>query len=294
MPILDGKSLAATIRQEIAQAVGAYIDKGHRKPGLVAVLVGSNPASQSYVEAKVRDCYEVGFYSNAIKLPENTSQSELLAIVHELNTDQKIDGFIVQLPLPKEIDEHKVLEAINPNKDVDGFHPENIGRMALGLPAFLPATPAGIIEMIKRSGFKTTGKSCLVIGRSNIVGMPIGLLMGRNAEPGNCTVTVAHSRTPNLAELCKQADIVIAAIGKPEFVTGEMVKEGAVVIDVGINRVENAHSSKGYSLVGDVKFDEVAPKCHLISPVPGGVGPMTRTALLLNTLQAYKRHERLS
>ena len=286
--VLDGKQLAATIRQEVQEKVAEFTAKGFRQPKLVAVLVGDDGPSETYVNAKVLDCQQVGFLSDAIRLPAQTTESELLALVKQLNDDHTVDGFIVQLPLPKHIDEQKVLMAIKPSKDVDGFHPENIGRMALDLPSFIPATPAGILEMLKRYNVPTEGKLCVVIGRSKIVGMPMSLLMSKNKFPGNCTVIQTHSRTSNLKELCAQADILIAALGRPEFVTADMVKEGATVIDVGISRISDASRTRGYRIVGDVKFEEVASKCQFISPVPGGVGPMTRTALLTNTFKAYQ------
>lgn len=287
--VLDGKELAATIRQEVRQKVAQYTAKGIRPPKLVAVLVGEDGPSETYVNAKVRDCEQVGFLSDAIRLPTQTTEAELLKLVEQLNDDPTVDGFIVQLPLPQHIDEQKILMAIDPNKDVDGFHPENIGRMALDLPSFIPATPAGILEMLQRYEVPTEGKLCVVIGRSKIVGMPMSLLMGKNKYPGNCTVIQTHSRTADLKELCAKADILIAALGRPEFVTADMVKEGATVIDVGISRMADASKARGYRIVGDVKFAEVASKCQYISPVPGGVGPMTRTALLTNTLKAYQR-----
>lgn len=287
--VLDGKELAATIRQEVRQKVAHFMAKGIRPPKLVAVLVGEDGPSETYVNAKVRDCEQVGFLSDALRLPAQTSEAELLKLVEQLNEDPEVDGFIVQLPLPQHIDEQKILMAIDPKKDVDGFHPENIGRMALDLPSFIPATPAGIIEMLQRYEVPTEGKLCVVIGRSKIVGMPMSLLMGKNKYPGNCTVIQTHSRTANLKELCAKADILIAALGRPEFVTADMVKEGATVIDVGISRIADASKTRGYRIVGDVEFTQVAPKCRYISPVPGGVGPMTRTALLTNTLKAYQR-----
>ena len=238
------------------------------------------------MDAKVKACEKVGFRSTLIERSAEITESELLDLVRTLNNDPDLDGFIVQLPLPKHIDEEKVTLAIDPRKDVDGFHPENLGRMVLGLPGYLPATPAGILVLLKHFGIKTAGKHCVVVGRSNIVGTPMSILMSRNSEPGNCTVTITHSRSKDLASITRQADILIPAIGKPEFISADMVKPGAVVVDVGIHRIEDASKKRGYRLVGDVKFDEVAPKCSWISPVPGGVGPMTITSLLLNTLKA--------
>jgi methylenetetrahydrofolate dehydrogenase (NADP+)/methenyltetrahydrofolate cyclohydrolase len=253
------------------------------------VLVGDDGASRTYVESKVKACASVGFRSSLIELPASTTESELLDLIAGLNHDRELDGFIVQLPLPKHISEEKVTLAIDPRKDVDGFHPESLGRMVLGLPGFLPATPAGIVELLRHYGVPTSGKQCVVVGRSNIVGTPMSILMSRNTEPGNCTVTLAHSRTKDLAAITRQADILIVAIGKPEFVTADMVKDGAVVVDVGIHRITDTTKKSGFRLVGDVKFDEVAPKCSWISPVPGGVGPMTITSLLQNTLKAAER-----
>ncbi len=289
MIILDGKKTAEAIKLEIKKEVEQLIKNGKKRPHLAAVLVGDNGASITYVNAKVKDCEEVGFKSTLIKLSDTTTEKELLAKIKELNSDSDLDGFIVQLPLPKHINDKKVLQAIKPNKDVDGFHPENVGKMALNLPSFLPATPYGILELIERYGIETAGKHCVVIGRSHIVGSPISILMGRNSYPGNCTVTLAHSRTNHLRELTLNADIIIAATGMPEFLTADMVKIGAVVIDVGITRIADPTKKNGYRLIGDVKYDEVAPKCGYITPVPGGVGPMTRVALLKNTLLAAKQ-----
>lgn len=288
--LIDGKATSSTIKEEIAQEVAQLTASGKRPPCLVAVIVGNDGASRTYVNAKAKACEKVGFTGTVIELPETTSEDEVLAKVHELNNDAGVDGFIVQLPLPKHIDEEKVTLAIAPHKDVDGFHPENIGRMVLGLPTYLPATPYGIVQMLDRYGIETSGKHCVVMGRSNIVGTPMSLLMSRNTKPGNCTVTITHSRTQNLHEITRSADILIVAIGKPEFVSADMVKEGAVVIDVGIHRVEDASRKSGFRLLGDVKFDEVAAKAAAITPVPGGVGPMTIASLLSNTLLAYKRH----
>jgi methylenetetrahydrofolate dehydrogenase (NADP+)/methenyltetrahydrofolate cyclohydrolase len=288
MQLIDGKKIAAEIKAEIALEVEALKALGYKTPHLAAVLVGHDGASETYVAGKVKSCGEVGFKSTLIRYEDNVPESTLLKTVHDLNNNDDIDGFIVQLPLPAHISEQKVIEAIDPRKDVDGFHPVNIGRMVLGLPAFISATPAGIIELIKRYKIPTSGKSCVVIGRSNIVGKPISILMAQKADPGDATVTICHSRTHNLNEIIKASDIVIAALGKAEFIRGDMVKEGAVVIDVGITRVKSDLTKSGYKLIGDVKFDEVAPKCSYITPVPGGVGLMTVVSLLKNTLKAAK------
>ncbi len=286
MILLDGKALSQTIKDEIATQVAQRTAAGQAPPHLAAVLVGNDPASQAYVRSKVRACEQVGFQSTLIRRDADISQRELMEIVTELNANPDIHGFIVQLPLPAHLNENEILLAIAPEKDVDGFHPMNVGLMALGMPRYLPATPYGILQMLERYNIPTEGKNCLIIGRSNIVGTPLSLLLSRKGYPGNCTVTLAHSRTQDLPELARQADILIAAIGHPKKVTAEMVKEGAVVIDVGINRVEDPATKRGYRLVGDVDFENVAPKCSYITPVPGGVGPMTVTSLLLNTLQA--------
>jgi methylenetetrahydrofolate dehydrogenase (NADP+)/methenyltetrahydrofolate cyclohydrolase len=290
--LLDGKLAAADVKLGIAEQVEKIKKHGGKVPHLAAVLVGYNGASLTYVNAKVKACEEVGFQSTLVQLPEDISEVDLLSKVNELNNDPDIDGYIVQLPLPKHINEHKVTEAIHPLKDVDGFHPENLGKMVLNLPTFLPATPFGIMKLLEINGIETAGKHCVVMGRSHIVGSPMSILMGRNTNPGNATVTMVHSRTKNLKEITLQADILIVAIGKPEFVTADMVKEGAVVVDVGIHRVEDATKKSGFKLLGDVKFDEVAPKCSYISPVPGGVGPMTIAALMLNTLLARAFHSK--
>jgi len=284
--LLDGKIASRAVQERIIGEVAEVTARRGRAPHLAAVLIGADGASRTYVDAKVKACEKVGFRSTLIERSAEITESELLDLVRTLNNDPELDGFIVQLPLPKHIDEEKVTLAIDPRKDVDGFHPENLGRMVLGLPGYLPATPAGILVLLKHFGVKTTGKHCVVVGRSNIVGTPMSILMSRNSEPGNCTVTITHSRTADLASMTRQADILIPAIGKPEFITADMVKPGAVVVDVGIHRIEDASKKIGYRLVGDVKFDEVAPKCSWISPVPGGVGPMTITSLLLNTLKA--------
>ena len=289
MQLLDGKSCSQQIRQEIAQEVDAIKAAGGRVPHLAAVLVGNDGASENYVALKVRDCAEVGFDSTLIRLPDSINEQELLDKIAELNADDAIDGFIVQVPLPQHIDEKKVILAIDPSKDVDGFCPENIGNMTLGLPTFISATPNGIMELLRRYQIETEGKHCVVLGRSNNVGTPMAILMSRNANPGNATVTIAHSRTKNLAELCRSADILIVAIGKTEFITADMVKEGAVVIDVGQTRVPDSSKKAGYRNVGDVDFDDVKDKCSYITYVTGGVGPMTRASLLQNTLKAHHR-----
>jgi methylenetetrahydrofolate dehydrogenase (NADP+)/methenyltetrahydrofolate cyclohydrolase len=289
MQLIDGKKTASDIKQEIADSVKKMILEGKKRPHLAAVLVGHDGGSETYVSNKVKDCATVGFESTLIRFEDNVSEAELLAKVDELNRDARIDGFIVQLPLPKHISENKVIEAISPEKDVDGFHPVNLGRMVLGMPAFVSATPAGIIELIDRYNIETSGKHCVVIGRSNIVGRPVSILLSQKAKPGNCTVTVCHSRTPNIAEITRQADILIAAIGSPGFVKADMVKDGAVVIDVGTTRLPSDQTKSGFKLHGDVLFDEVAPKCSYITPVPGGVGPMTIVSLLRNTLLAGKK-----
>lgn len=289
MQLLDGNSCSEKIRQEIAQSVAEIAAKGQRAPHLAAVLVGTDGASQNYVAFKIKDCSEVGFESTTIRLEDTISEEELLAKVDELNKDDAIDGFIVQLPLPKHIDENKIILAIDPAKDVDGFCPENVGRMNLGLPTFISATPNGIMELLKRYEIETEGKHCVILGRSNIVGTPMAVLMSRNTTPGNATVTVAHSRTKNLSALCASADILIVAIGKTEFVTADMVKEGAVVIDVGQTRVPDESKKSGFRNVGDVDFENVKDKCSYITYVTGGVGPMTRASLLQNTLKAYQR-----
>lgn len=289
MELLDGRELAKTIRSELAAEVQNILAGGGRAPHLAAVLVGDDPASQVYVRNKVRSCEKVGFESTLVRRPADTSEEELLNIVKDLNQDDSIDGFIVQLPLPAHINEERVTLAIDPSKDVDGFHPVNFGRMAQGLPCYLPATPSGIMEMLRRYQIPTEGKEVVVIGRSNIVGTPMSILLSRKASPGNATVTLCHSRTRNLAEHCRRADILVAAIGQAELVKADMVKEGAVIIDVGMNRVEDAAAPKGYRLTGDVDFDDVSGKCSFITPVPGGVGQMTVVSLLINTLKAYRK-----
>lgn len=286
MQLIDGKILSDTIKNEIKTDVDQIILRGGKRPHLAAVLVGNNAASEAYVGNKIRSCEQVGFNSTLIRRDVNVTQAELLEIVQDLNNNEDIDGFIVQLPLPKHINESAVTLAINPVKDVDGFHPINFGRMAQGLPAYLPATPFGILEMLKRYNIETAGKDCVVVGRSNIVGTPMAILLSRKGW--DCTVTIAHSRTKNLMEVCQRADIIVAAIGVAHFIKAEMVKEGAVVIDVGMNRIDDASKKSGSRLVGDVDFENVAPKCSFITPVPGGVGQMTVTSLMLNTLKAAK------
>lgn len=288
MQLIDGKALAKAIKEELAIEVKALKANGGKTPHLAAVLVGEDPASQVYVRNKVRSCEKIGFNSTLIRKDKDTTEAELLEIIDQLNNDADIDGFIVQLPLPKHIDEDKVTLAIDPKKDVDGFHPMNFGRMAQSLPAYIPATPYGIMVMLERYGIETSGKHCVVVGRSNIVGTPMSILMSRKSKVGNCTVTLAHSRTADLKAETLRADIIIAAIGIPNFITADMVKDGVVIIDVGINRIDDAEAKRGYRLVGDVDFEGVAPKSSFITPVPGGVGQMTVTALLMNTLKAAK------
>lgn len=286
MEIIDGKKISEQIKLEIAQEVNEMVARGERAPHLAVIIVGHDGGSETYVAHKVKSCAQVGFRSTKVAFDENVTEEELLAKIAEMNADPDLDGFIVQLPLPKHIDEQKVIEAIDYRKDVDGFHPINVGRMSIGLPCFVSATPSGIIELLKRYNIETSGKNCVVIGRSNIVGKPVASLMMQKGYPGDATVTVCHSRTKNLAEVCRNADIIIAALGKPEFLKEDMVKEGAVVIDVGTTRVEDPTSKTGFRLKGDVDFEHVAPKCSYITPVPGGVGPMTIVSLLRNTLQA--------
>ena len=288
MIILDGKKTSADIKDEIASEVKSITLSGDRPPHLAALIVGNDGASLTYVGSKVKACEKVGFDSTLLSLPESISEQELLNKVYELNNDDKIDGYIVQLPLPKHIDTQKVLMAVDPKKDVDGFHPTNFGKMALKLPTFISATPNGIMELLKRYKVSTEGKHTVVIGRSDIVGKPISILMGLKTNPGNSTVTLAHSRTKNIEDLIKQADIVISALGVPNFIKDYMIKDGAIIIDVGITRVPD-DSVKGYKIVGDVDFENVSKKSSYITPVPGGVGPMTIAMLLSNTLQAYKK-----
>ena len=289
MNLIDGKATAAEIKREIAEEVAQIKAGGGKTPHLAAVLVGHDGGSETYVANKVRSCEEVGFHSTLIRYEEDVTEEELLACVERLNNDPDIDGFIVQLPLPKHIREERITEAIDYRKDVDGFHPVNVGRMSLGLPYFLSATPAGIVELLRRYHIETRGKHCVVLGRSNIVGKPVSMLMMQKGIPGDCTVTVCHSRTKDIKEICLQADIIIAALGVPEFLRGDMVKEGAVVIDVGTTRVPSDKTKSGFKLTGDVAFDEVAPKCSWITPVPGGVGPMTIVSLMRNTLLAGRK-----
>lgn len=290
MILLDGKKTAAAIKNEIAETVSKLKLEGKKTPHLAAILVGSDGASMTYVSAKVKACELVGFDSTLLDLPENTSEEELLNAIKKLNNDAAIDGFIVQLPLPKHINEQKVLMAVNADKDVDGFHPTNVGKMALDLPCFLPATPFGILELLERYKVETSGKNVVVIGRSHIVGRPMSILMSQKRPAGNATVTVAHSRTKNLSKLTQNADIIIAALGIPEFLTGNMVKEGVTIIDVGITRVTDTTKKRGYRLAGDVHFESVSKKASFITPVPGGVGPMTIAMLLKNTLIACQRN----
>ncbi|MEE2700010.1 MAG: tetrahydrofolate dehydrogenase/cyclohydrolase catalytic domain-containing protein [Bacteroidota bacterium] len=288
MIILDGKKTANDIKEEIAVEVAQLVSTGCKRPHLAAILVGNDGASETYVNAKVKACEKVGIQSTLVRLEDAVSEEELLTAIEQINQDSFIDGLIVQLPLPKHIDEMKVTESIFPTKDVDGFHPSNIGKMTLNLSTFLPATPAGIMELLQRYNVETSGKHCVVIGRSHIVGSPISILMARNSNPGNCTVTLTHSRTKNLKELTKTADILIVALGNAEFITADMVKEGVCIIDVGISRVKSDKTKNGWKLLGDVNFEGVKEKCSFITPVPGGVGPMTIAMLLKNTLLAAK------
>ena len=289
MQIIDGKAIAAEIKKEIAAEVNEIIAKGGKRPHLAAILVGHDGGSETYVAHKVRACEECGFTSTLIRYEDDITEETLLAKVEELNNDADVDGFIVQLPLPKHIDEQKVIEAIDYRKDVDGFHPINAGRLSIGLPCYLSATPNGIMELLRRYNIDTKGKKCVVLGRSNIVGKPVASLMMQKGTPGDATVTVCHSRTANIVEECRQADIIIAALGQPHFVKAEMVKEGAVIIDVGTTRVPTTETKSGFRLMGDVDFPNVSPKCSYITPVPGGVGPMTIVSLMQNTLLAAKK-----
>lgn len=288
MNIIDGKKIAAEIKAEIAEKVTAMVKEGKRPPHLAAILVGHDGASETYVKNKIQACEQCGFLSTLVRFEDTVSEDELLKKIDELNNDSEIDGFIVQLPLPAHIDEAKVIEAIDYRKDVDGFHPVNVGKLALGLPCIIPATPLGVLELLRRYGIPTSGRKCVVLGRSNIVGKPISQLMMQK-HLGDATVTVCHSHTENLRDECRNADILITAVGQPGIVTADMVKDGAVVIDIGITRTEDPSSKSGYKLRGDVDFENVANKCSFITPVPGGVGPMTICALLLNTLHVYKR-----
>ncbi len=288
MTIIDGKKTAAEIKKEIAAEVNEIENKGGRAPHLAAILVGHDGGSETYVANKVKACGECGFRSSLIRFEDDVTEERLLEEIKRLNEDDGVDGFIVQLPLPKHIDEQRVIRAIDPDKDVDGFHPVNVGKMSIGLPGFVSATPAGIIELLRRYGVETKGKHAVVLGRSNIVGKPMATLLMQKANPGNCTVTVCHSATPNIKEICREADIIVAALGVPGFVTEDMVRPGATVIDVGTTRVPDATRKSGWRLRGDVDFDNVAEKCAFITPVPGGVGPMTICSLMMNTLKAYK------
>lgn len=286
MELIDGKKIADTIKQEIAAEVAQMVAEGKKKPHLAAILVGHDGGSETYVAHKVKACEQCGFNSTVIRYEETVTEAELLEAIAKLNADDDVDGFIVQLPLPKHIDEQKIIEAIDFKKDVDGFHPINVGRMSIGLPCFLSATPQGIMELLARYNINTKGANCVVLGRSNIVGKPVASLMMQKAVPGDATVTVCHSRTKNIKDFCLNADIIIAALGSPGFLTEDMVKEGAVVIDVGTTRVPSTETKSGFRLKGDVDFEKVAPKCSYITPVPGGVGPMTIVSLMKNTLLA--------
>lgn len=288
MKLIDGKKISEELKAEIAAKAANIIDSGGSPPHLAAILVGDDPASQTYVASKEKACKMAGITSSVYRYPGTISEKKLIEAIEFLNNDDEIDGFIVQLPLPEHIDSDKVLQCIKPAKDVDGFHPINIGRLALGLPGYLPATPAGIMLLLEKYKIETVGKHCVILGRSNIVGTPMSLLMSRKASPGNSTVTLCHSKTQNLSDITRQADILIAAIGQPEFVKADMVKQGVVVIDVGIHRMDD-NSEKGYHIVGDVDFEKVAPKCSYITPVPGGVGPMTIVSLMLNTFKAFEK-----
>ena len=287
--ILDGRKISTEIKQEIAREVAEMVKNTGRRPHLSAILVGHDGGSEAYMDSKVKSCEEVGFGSSLIRFDSDVTEERLLQEIDRLNSDDSVDGFIIQLPLPKHIDEQKVIERIDYRKDVDGFHPINVGRMSIGLPCFVSATPQGIVELLRRYAIPTRGKHCVVLGRSNIVGKPIAQLLMQKGEPGDCTVTVCHSRTPNIKEVCLSADIIIAALGSPEFVTADMVRKGTVLVDVGTTRVPDATKKSGARLVGDVKFDEVAPLCSYITPVPGGVGPMTIVSLMMNTLKAAKK-----
>lgn len=287
--LLDGKKISADMKAEIAAEVKEIVAAGHKPPKMVAILVGHDGGSETYVASKMKTGHELGFEDELIRFEDNVTEKELLDTIDRLNNDDSVDGFIVQLPLPKHIDEQKIIEAIDPNKDVDGFHPINVGKTSIGLPSFVSATPAGILELLKRYNIETKGKHCVVLGRSNIVGKPMAQLMMLKAYPGDSTVTVCHSRTKDIAAITREADIIIAALGTPEFLTGDMVKEGVVVVDVGTTRVPDASRKSGFKLTGDVKFDEVAPKASYITPVPGGVGPMTIISLMRNTLISARR-----
>lgn len=294
MLVLDGKIAAAAVKESLKAKTAILATEGKRKPHLAAILVGNNGASETYVASKVKNCEETGFKSTLIRLDENISESALLQTISNLNQDSSVDGILVQLPLPKQISEQKVIEAIDPAKDVDGFHPVNVGKLVQGLSTFIPATPYGIMLMLEYFNIPTKGRHAVIIGRSNIVGRPMSILLSSNLKQGNCTVTICHSHTPNLKEFCLQADIIVAALGRPGFVTADMVKEGAVIIDVGITRVEDSTAKKGFRIKGDVAYDEVAAKVSAITPVPGGVGLMTIAGLLKNTMQAYEQRENRS
>ncbi|MCL2132205.1 MAG: bifunctional methylenetetrahydrofolate dehydrogenase/methenyltetrahydrofolate cyclohydrolase FolD [Lentimicrobiaceae bacterium] len=289
MKLIDGKAIAAEIKAEIAAEIKALKEQNGREPHLAAVLVGNNPASETYIANKEKACAETGIRSSVYKIDETVSEKELIEAIHFINNDDEIDGLIVQLPLPEHISVDNVIACINPEKDVDGFHPENIGKMVLGQSTYLPATPMGICMLLERAEVETEGKNCVVVGRSNIVGTPVSILLSRNSKQANCTVTLCHSKTRNLAQICQTADILIAAIGQCEMITADYIKKGATVIDVGMHRISDASKKTGFALKGDVKFDEVAPLCKYITPVPGGVGPMTIVGLMLNTLMAYKK-----
>ncbi len=287
MQIIDGKATAGEIKQEIAVQVSNFVEAGNKRPHLAAVLVGHDGGSETYVAYKIKDCEQVGFESSLIRYEDDVTEKELLNRIAELNNDENLDGFIVQLPLPDHISEQKIIEAIDPRKDVDGFHPVNVGKTVIGLPSFVSATPYGIVQLIKRYNIETSGKNCVIVGRSNIVGRPLSILMSQKAI--NATVTVAHSRTKDLKDVCRSADILICALGSPEFIKEDMVKEGAVVIDVGTTRVKSDLTKSGFKLKGDVDYENVAPRCSYITPVPGGVGPMTRVSLLMNTMLAAQK-----
>jgi len=288
MKLIDGKKISLEIQQEIATEVNQLLRDGKKQPHLAAILVGNDGGSETYVANKIKTCENVGFKSTLVRLDADVSEEKLLSVVHDLNNNNDVDGFIVQLPLPKHINEHKIIEAVDPKKDVDGFHPINVGRMVLDLPCYVSATPYGIVQLLQKYNIETSGKNCVVIGRSHIVGSPMSILLAKNTMAGNCTVTLCHSKTVNLKAHTLNADIIICALGKPEFLKADMVKEGVVVIDVGTTRVASTETKSGFKLKGDVKFDEVAPKCSYITPVPGGVGPMTTASLIKNTLLAAK------
>lgn len=291
--LLDGKKVSSEIKTEIAAEVRQITDKGYKAPHLAAILVGHDGGSETYVAGKMKTCEELGFKSSLIRYEADITEEELLSEIRKLNADEDLDGFIVQLPLPKHIDEQKVIEAVDPSKDVDGFHPINVGRLSIGLPGFVSATPAGIIELLRRYQIETKGKHVVVLGRSNIVGKPVAMLLLHKGNPGDATVTICHSRTENLREITRTADIIIAALGQPEFVKADMVKDGAVIVDVGTTRVPDSSRKSGFRLTGDVAFDEVAPKCSFITPVPGGVGPMTIISLMKNTLISARKRRGL-